>query len=360
MKKKILLSSLLILFSAEILPQPFDIQAGIFNSGSTLIVKAIPGSAINNKVFSAVNFTIRWRNDYGVNLGVLSSDFAIFKNGNENTYVSNSINYRYQIFSGIPNVNINWNAGEPITLISIPVNQTGFGSGIFELAPADFLPSSGEEWYIEVGGINRTNPVFNPATTGEVPLPIELISFQVLRLNVHKVKLIWQTSSEINSNRFEVERRFYSEKGSSHWETIGIVHAAGNSSLPQNYSFIDSKAFGSSKIYYRVRMIDNDGAFKYSDEIEFDNTPNKFELFQNYPNPFNPITKIEFDIPASHQVNLSVYNLLGEKVVDLVNNFLEPGTYSVTFDGQNLSSGFYIYMLKMGEQVLIKKMQLLK
>lgn len=360
MKERILFLSLLIVLYTEIFPQPFDIQAGIFNSGATLIVKAIPGSTINNKVFSAVNFTIRWRNDYGVSLGAITTDYAIFKNGNENTHISNSINYRYQIFSGIPNVNVSWNSGEEITLLSIPVNQTGFGSGTFELAPNDFLPSSGEEWYIEIGGVNRTNSIFNPSSTPEVPLPLELISIQAFSANNNAIKLVWQTKTESNSNRFDVERKIISAKTHSNWKKIGTVSAAGNSSSPKNYFFVDSETFGGSKFCYRLKMIDNDGTFKYSDEVEFDNTPNQYILYQNYPNPFNPTTKVNFAIPVSSHITLSIYNLLGEKIIDLVDDFLESGTYSLSFDGHNLASGFYIYRLEAGEQVFTKKMQLLK
>lgn len=358
--KNLFINVLFIFLASEIFAQPYDIQAGIFNSGSTLIVKAIPGSTINNLVFSGVNFTIRWREDYGVSLGTLTTSFGIVKNGSENTHISNSINYRYQIFSGIPNVNVSWNAGQEITLISIPVNQTGFGSGIFELAPSDFLPGSGEEWYIEIGGINRTNPVFNPASTGEVPLPVQISMFDAALIKKGNVKLTWETASESNSFMFEVERKSFTINNSSIWEKIGSVAAAGNSNTTKNYSFIDSKAVGSTKFYYRIKLLDIDGSFDYSNEIELDATPNQFVLYQNYPNPFNPSTKIDFSIPTAAKVNLRVYNQLGEMVKELINEFLEPGTYQTIFDASGYASGLYIYKLQVDEQVFVKKMQLLK
>jgi hypothetical protein len=97
--------------------------------------------------------------------------------------------------------------------------------------------------------------------------------------------------------------------------------------------------------------------------------PDKFILHQNYPNPFNPITKILFVIPAKagiHDdlVRLTVYNTLGQEVKTLVNESagsgLSPGTYEVSFDGSNLSSGIYYYTLKFNENVYTKKMVLLK
>lgn len=85
-----------------------------------------------------------------------------------------------------------------------------------------------------------------------------------------------------------------------------------------------------------------------------------FELKQNYPNPFNPITKISFNVPSQSNVKIAVYTLAGELVTALVDRDHSPGTYSVDFDGTNLSSGIYIYKLEAGEFTDIKKMILIK
>ena len=91
-----------------------------------------------------------------------------------------------------------------------------------------------------------------------------------------------------------------------------------------------------------------------------DNTPEEFSLSQNYPNPFNPSTKIKFVIPISSFVNLTVYDMLGREVTTLVNEEKHPGSYEVKFDGSNLSSGIYFYILTIGNRTLTKKMCLLK
>jgi len=88
-------------------------------------------------------------------------------------------------------------------------------------------------------------------------------------------------------------------------------------------------------------------------------------LFQNYPNPFNPVTKIKFDIKKEYrsqesEVKLSIYDILGRKIEDLVNEKLQPGTYEVTFDGSNLPSGVYFYQLRVGTYLETKKMLLIK
>lgn len=88
--------------------------------------------------------------------------------------------------------------------------------------------------------------------------------------------------------------------------------------------------------------------------------PTSYALNQNYPNPFNPSTKISFDLPNSGNVKLDVYNLLGEKVVSLLNGELSAGHHSFNFDASNLAAGAYIYTIKTSKFVESKKMILLK
>jgi hypothetical protein len=90
------------------------------------------------------------------------------------------------------------------------------------------------------------------------------------------------------------------------------------------------------------------------------NTVNSFELFQNYPNPFNPNTTIKFSISEPQKVKLTIYSLLGEEIKVLVDEYKSTGSYSVAFDGGDLSSGVYIYSLIAGNKRSSKKLILLK
>ncbi len=85
-----------------------------------------------------------------------------------------------------------------------------------------------------------------------------------------------------------------------------------------------------------------------------------FELYDNYPNPFNPTTTISFKLHKDSNIELSVYNLIGKKVSTLLNGFYKSGTYSVKFDGTNLSSGVYIYKLTTNFGSISKKMIFIK
>jgi hypothetical protein len=89
-------------------------------------------------------------------------------------------------------------------------------------------------------------------------------------------------------------------------------------------------------------------------------SPNTFELAQNFPNPFNPATSIRYTIGKADNVSLKVYNMLGQEVATVVNQFQTAGSHSVTFDASNLASGMYLYKIQSGSFSEAKKMMLLK
>jgi len=88
--------------------------------------------------------------------------------------------------------------------------------------------------------------------------------------------------------------------------------------------------------------------------------PNKFELYQNYPNPFNPVTNIKYSLPAASRVKIDIFNILGEKVKNLIEQDMSAGFHIVMFNAENLTSGTYIYRLQTESFIQIKKMLLLK
>lgn len=88
--------------------------------------------------------------------------------------------------------------------------------------------------------------------------------------------------------------------------------------------------------------------------------PTAFNMSQNYPNPFNPTTTIDFALPIKSQVNITLYNTLGQKVTTLVDKQLSAGEYEVTLNGSGLSSGVYFYRIVAGDFVQGKKLVLLK
>tara|TARA_R110002126_G_scaffold21563_2_gene77800 strand:- start:52 stop:5166 length:5115 start_codon:yes stop_codon:yes gene_type:complete len=89
--------------------------------------------------------------------------------------------------------------------------------------------------------------------------------------------------------------------------------------------------------------------------------PKEVELYQNYPNPFNPTSVIRFGVPEQSNVKLEVFDILGRRVATLLNNEIKPaGRYNISFVGNNLASGMYLYRLSVGNKVIVKKMTLIK
>jgi hypothetical protein len=82
-----------------------------------------------------------------------------------------------------------------------------------------------------------------------------------------------------------------------------------------------------------------------------ENFPNDYKLNQNYPNPFNPTTKINYELPTTNYVDLSIYNMLGQKVVTLVSEKQNAGNHQVEWDASGFASGVYYYRIEAGEFV---------
>jgi len=189
------------------------------------------------------------------------------------------------------------------------------------------------------------------------PLPVELSSFTAKVLRDGRIKLDWRTETEVDNYGFNIERSI----NEGEWSTIGFVEGYGNSNSPKQYNYTDEDLFaGGSKFQYRLKQLDTDGQFEYSDVVEVEIVPTKIELSQNYPNPFNPSTTIRFSLPKETQLKINIYNVLGELVETLAEGTYKVGYHKLTFNASALSSGTYIYRIESTEFVQTKKMLLLK
>ncbi|REL39268.1 T9SS C-terminal target domain-containing protein [Rhodohalobacter sp. SW132] len=93
---------------------------------------------------------------------------------------------------------------------------------------------------------------------------------------------------------------------------------------------------------------------------EADQLPNEIGLYQNYPNPFNPSTTIRFALPERSNVRLEVYSMLGQRVAVLADENKQAGFHQVEFNASGLASGTYIYRMTAGEEVISRKLTLIK
>jgi hypothetical protein len=336
-----------------------ELEGGIFHSGSVLQIKMKPTGGSFNSGISAAQFAIKCLTTYAVSFGSPSNPTGITF-AYQQTKTSGSYTYNFYSWSGTA-VTANWSENSENLVMEVTISG-GIGEGDFFLVSGEeLIAGSDPNWYVEsaAGLTGGTSVELYQASTPAVPLPVELSSFTA-KTNHNVVNLNWQTKTEVNNYGFEVERASSMTSPIQGWEKIGFVPGHGNSNSPKDYSLTDKNPSGGSKFIYRLKQIDNDGKFEYSKEVEVELVPNEFALYQNYPNPFNPATNIQFSLPKAARINLSVYNLLGEKIATLLNEDKEAGFYNVQFDASKLSSGVYIYRLTTGDFIKTMKMNFIK
>jgi|WetSurSiteA1Bulk_404760.scaffolds.fasta_scaffold05197_2 V8-like Glu-specific endopeptidase len=189
----------------------------------------------------------------------------------------------------------------------------------------------------------------------EYVVPVELTSFTA-KSNDADVEITWTTATETNNKGFDIERM----KSDGVFEQVGYVPGFGTTTEPKSYLFVDTK-IGNGKYSYRLKQIDFNGSFSYSQIVEIEIvSPTVFGLEQNYPNPFNPNTTIRFSIPVETDVRLNVFNALGQEVAEIINSRLKEGYHEVEFDAGTLTSGIYFYRLEADKFVDVKKMIIIK
>ena len=207
-----------------------------------------------------------------------------------------------------------------------------------------------------VGG----NGTIFKTTNGGGTVPVELTTFTATAQN-NFAELNWTTETEINNLGFEVQR----STRNSEFVTVGFVEGNGTTTKEHHYNFKDKDVSGF--LHYRLKQIDFDGSYEYSDIVEVEVLGNvSYKLTQNYPNPFNPVTNISYTLPSESQVKISIYNPLGELVETIVNEKQIAGKYDAVWNAGDHPSGVYIYTLDAvslngsKQTKLSKKMLLLK
>ncbi|PJA96230.1 MAG: hypothetical protein CO129_07635 [Ignavibacteriales bacterium CG_4_9_14_3_um_filter_34_10] len=182
------------------------------------------------------------------------------------------------------------------------------------------------------------------------------------------VRLEWAANIDPDLSLYEVSRKL--ENCNCNWEVLGTT---------TNTYYVDEEMlylpiYGLVTSIYRIMAKDTQGLFSlYSEKVserteplkiradnETENAITEYKLQQNYPNPFNPVTTIRYQLPTSGLVQLRIYDLLGREVAVLVNEIKSEGAYFVNFDASKLSSGIYIYSLRVNDFVQNNKMTLLK
>ncbi|MBN1559814.1 VCBS repeat-containing protein, partial [candidate division KSB1 bacterium] len=311
-------------------------------------------------------------NDGDLDLFVSNSgnNFLYKNNGNSNNWINiqcvgttsntSAIGARVKV-----KANIN---GNPVWQLQEISGQTGFGSQNslnveFGLGDATMIDSIRIEWPsgLAQDWLNIAANQFLTAIEGNDVIPVELSSFTAT-LAGRNVILKWTTESERNNYGFEIQRYKESDQSSVNmWEKIGYIPGNGTSSKPHNYTFTDDHLATSGIYHYRLKQLDTDGTFKYSQEIKVDcSVPTKYDLSQNYPNPFNSSTTMKYSIIKITRVTLKVYNLKGQEIETIIDEQQTAGEKEVKWTPEGLSSGMYLYRLQAGHFSKTRKLILLK
>ena len=171
-------------------------------------------------------------------------------------------------------------------------------------------------------------------------VPVELTAFFALKTE-KGILLKWTTASESNNSGFMIER----STNETDFSEIAFIEGKGTTTEVTDYEYTDNIS-KPNIYYYRLRQIDFDGSFSYSNIVESEiSGPEVFNLSQNYPNPFNPSTVIKFSLPVDSQVRIELFNTLGEKVDELTNRAYSIGNHELNFDATQLSNGVYYYTI---------------
>lgn len=220
--------------------------------------------------------------------------------------------------------------------------------------------TSGADICADVVTINGTYSGAGTQCGGALPVELVAMTAQAAK---SAVTLNWTTATETNNFGFEIERAAVSgQQTAVSWKNLGFVAGSGTSSSPREYSYTD-KSLTPGRYAYRIKQVDNDGTFSYTQaaEVEVGLAPREFTLSQNYPNPFNPWTTVEFTLPVDGHVMLKLYDVTGRELATLLDKERNAGYYhQVTVDASRFGSGTYFLQLEFNGQQLTRKILLVK
>lgn len=191
-------------------------------------------------------------------------------------------------------------------------------------------------------------------------VPITLKELRGKLNNNFTISLNWTTSTESGNKGFVVER---SESGNQpNWISIGFVPGVGYSTIERSYSLIDNNIQLNKIYYYRLKQLDFDGNFSYSNEvvIRVKDLQKDQLLLSNHPNPFSGIQIIKYNLPAGGMVNLKIFDIAGKEVGTLVNGFQQSGLYSKEFNATRLSNGIYFCKLSVDGESITNRIMLIR
>lgn len=338
---------------------------------STLYLGKFIASGINPVEISVVDSSVTLVNGSVANF--FNGDICFSGNGTLFALGNNASTGVTQIFIGTPN-----SSNTTLTKKWDLVDESGspFNGSVngvaFDVLGSLYISTSTGLYYINQHTVNTATGTVQCALvsslTGltdlasnvypqQTTLPVRLLSFSGSYRN-EKTILNWQTESEVNFSYFEIER---SSNGSS-YAAIAIHFASGNSANKQDYQYIDDLSAVSGSVFaYRLKMVDKDGHYKYSNVILIRKEKNNIQVITLNPNPVtHSMATVRFSTSAAGSVSFSIADLSGRVVLRQQNKTAE-GNNSVSLNGiDRLSAGTYILQMTNGSELQSLKFTITK
>ena len=219
----------------------------------------------------------------------------------------------------------------------------------------------GVEWrhWGNIEKVLRTIVDFAEANEGYV-VPVELLSFNAEALN-NAVNLNWITSSELNSSRFDIERT--DDVFSKSFVKIGEEYARGGVASITHYGpFVDKNVVLGHSYIYRLKMIDKDGSFNYSNEVPVQilNGDNQVSMTEIEPNPVQSVSSFDINLSVASEVTINIFNMAGTLVNTLHNSTMNAGNNHIQINAVDYASGVYNVVITIDGNSYIKKINVVK
>ncbi len=193
------------------------------------------------------------------------------------------------------------------------------------------------------GGINGNNG-----------LPVEMVFFEANQVNNAYIRLDWATALEINNDGFEVERSLDGQL----WTNIGWVDGNNNSTVQINYGFSDYNVQKDVRYYYRLKQMDNDGQYEYTDVATAKITgQSTFAVMNFVPNPTAASTRLVITSDVEQSITVDVYDVIGQKMMGGAYD-ITKGTNQIDFDLRKFAAGPYTAIVSAGNETFSRKIVL--
>jgi hypothetical protein len=266
--------------------------------------------------------------------------------------VPSGLSYRLQIATDIIFNNVVFDsAGIPASSINIPSGKLN-GNTIYH-------------WRVNTSngsGAGNWSAIWTFTTAGQIGIPVLVSPPNNATIGTITTTLIWNIIPSASNYYVQLSL-----------DSLFQTYIISDSTLTQNYYFIPAGLLSNlTRYYWRVNAKNSNGWGGFSSVWTFrielvtklsnykNGTPDEYKLYDNFPNPFNPATKIRFDLPKSSNTKITIYDINGREISQLINGVLKAGYYEISWNAGWLSSGVYIYRFESDKFMCAKKMLLIK